>query len=467
MGNMKVGTAAVLFSVILSALFFGSGVLGYELKIIVLFCIALLTVICRRQGTRWTEIMDGYAQRVKEMAPVFLIILGIGYLIAALMVSGTSPVLVCIMTRWIDPDYILLLSFLLVTSLSCLIGTSFASIGTLGIIMYNAAVVQSIPPVVAAAAVISGAVYGGFISPFNDNMNATPGLYKMSVYEVIRKLRLPFLLSVIMTSGIFWFLGTRYTSSDTVQIQEILYEFRQSVEECFHVNMWCVLPLVTAIVLAIRKVNIIINLFVSGTIGMVFGVFVQGFPLKKCVYALYWGFQTSQFFPDREVENTLAFLLNRGGIYSMAEVLSFLLLMLVMAELLNRTGIFKAFHRTRLHNIKNPFLLTVMTFISCQILTLVTLDGIPTGVVSKDMLSDIYIKAGYDPRKIARISVVTCNWLGNWIPWSFCANYFADVCGVSVWAVMPYTLCLILPTLVMLIQSAIGRDNEKLEIRAE
>ncbi|MEE0200264.1 MAG: Na+/H+ antiporter NhaC family protein [Muricomes sp.] len=464
MGNLSVKAAGGLFLSVLLILLVGNGVLGFELKVMIIVCIALLTLCCKCQGIAFAEIMDGYSERVKEMAPAFLIILGIGYLIASFMIAGTSPVLVSILTECIHPRYILVLSFMFVTVLSSLIGTSFASLGTLGIIMFNAAVIQSVPPVMAASTVISGAVFGGFISPFNDNMNATPGLYGMDVYEVIRKNRIPFVVSVIITLVLYLLMGLKYVGGDQEETMKTLVSFQKTVRYYFDTNILCILPLIVAIAFAIRKVNIIINLFISGSLGVLFGIFQQGFSLKKCLYALYWGFQSAEFFPGEDVDELLRFLVDRGGIFSMLEVFSFVLLMLLMAELLNQTGVFRALQKTRFGEVKNPFLLTVVTFLSCELLTLVTLDGIPTGVVSKDMLSNIYIKAGYDPKKIARVSIVTCNWLGNWIPWSFCANYFAGVCGVSVWAVMPYTLCLALPTIVMLIQSALGIGNERLRM---
>jgi len=68
-----------------------------------------------------------------------------------MMISGTAPALVNWLSKLIAPKFILLLSFLLTGIMSSLIGSSFATMGTLGIVMFSTATAQGIPAGMAAA----------------------------------------------------------------------------------------------------------------------------------------------------------------------------------------------------------------------------------------------------------------------------------------------------------------------------
>lgn len=454
--------AIILFLAMMVILGIGSGFLGFELKMMVLVVVIILLLVGKYEGLTMGEMVEAYALRIKNMAPIFLILLGIGYLIAGFMMGGTIPGLVSWLTNLISPGIILVLSFVLVSILSGMIGSSFASIGTLGIIMFSVCIVQGVPAPLAAGAVICGANFGGIISPFNDNMNATPALYGMSSFDVIRKLALPVGIATILSIVYYAVQGLPYASGGGSGQSETVTELVGSINELFNVNVIVVIPLVLALVLALLKIDIIINLYVSGTVGMLLGIFVQGFPLKTCVNALYSGFNSENFFPGQELSESMGTLVNRGGMYSMADAICFLLIMFFMVSLLNQVGVFRVIQEMAFSHIKNPGVLTLASTLSCWVLMLVTLDGMPTGVVSKDMLENVYIKSGYDPKKIARIALASANWLGNWLPWAFCANYYAGVVGVSIWDCLPYMIFLPLPSIIIVILSFLGIGNEKL-----
>ncbi|MEE0200260.1 MAG: Na+/H+ antiporter NhaC family protein [Muricomes sp.] len=454
--------AGILFLLMMVILGGGSGFFGFELKMMVLIVVVILLLVGKYVGLTMGEMIDAYALKIRNMAPIFLILLGIGYLISGFMMGGTIPGLVSWLTNLISPSMILLLSFVLVSILSAMIGSSFASIGTLGIIMFSVAIVQGVPVGLAGAAVICGANFGGIISPFNDNMNATPALYGMSSFEMIRKLILPVGIATVISVIYYAVKGLPYAGEGGSLQREAITTLVNSVEELFNVNPIVILPLVLALVLAVLKIDIIINLYVSGTVGMFLGVFLQGFSFKNCINSLYSGFSSDTFFAGKELPDSMRTLLNRGGMYSMADPICFLLIMFFMVSLLNQVGVFTVIQEMVFSNIKNPGLLTLVSTLSCWILMLVTLDGMPTGVVSKDMLENVYIRSGYDPRKVARIACASANWLGNWLPWAFCANYYASVCGIEIWECLPYMIFLPLPSIIIVILSFFGIGNEKL-----
>ena len=80
----------------------GVGVLGMDLKMMLIVCTVFNTVMGKVCGYTWKDMENGVVRKITSMGGCFLILLGIGFLVGTFMMSGTLPVLVSWLAGWPD-----------------------------------------------------------------------------------------------------------------------------------------------------------------------------------------------------------------------------------------------------------------------------------------------------------------------------------------------------------------------------
>lgn len=417
---------------------FGTGKLGLDLKMMLIVCTAfnmVMAVVCHNT---WKDIETGIVRKITAMGGCFLILMGIGFLVGTFMMSGTLPVLVSWLAGLISPKIIIVLSFVLCGILSLCIGSSFAAMGTLGVVMFSVANVQGLPVGPTAAAVICGCWLGQYISPVADIVNCAASSNKITTNQYMKDMLLPCGISTALTLVFFVVLGMKYGGSASAEALAGVQSFIADVRANFNTSIVVILPLVAAIVLSLMKVNTIIVLFGSGFLALILGVLVQGFSFAACIGAAYSGFSTGTFFPEVEMTAELSSLLNRGGIFSMGDSVLFLLCALACVGTMDVIGVFDVVQETLFRDTNGAGKLTLVSTLVMLLFGLCTADPYPPAIVGADLLKKPYVKAGYDPRKAAVVSM-GCGLLTTMcLPWSFCAWYSGNIYGATLGQFFPY-----------------------------
>lgn len=430
--------AYLTIAVMLVIIGVGVGVLGMDLKMMLIVCTVFNTVMGKVCGYTWKEMENGIVRKITSMGGCFLILLGIGFLVGTFMMSGTLPVLVSWLAGLISPKIIILLSFVLCGILSICIGSSFAAMGTLGVVMFSVASVQGLPVGPTAAAVICGCWLGQYISPVADIVNCAASCSNITTNEYMKQMMLPFGISTGLTLVFFVVIGMMNGGSASAEALAGVTAFVNDVSANFNTSIVVILPLVVAIVLSLLKVNTIIVLFGSGFLALFLGVLLQGFDLTACIGAAYSGFSTATFFPDVQMTAELSSLLNRGGIFSMGDSVLFLLCALACVGTMDVIGVFDVVQRTLFRDTKNAGKLHLISTAAMLLFGLCTADPYPPAIVGPDLLKKPFVKAGYDPKKAAVVSM-GCGLLTTMcLPWSFCAWYSGNIYGASIGQYFPY-----------------------------
>ncbi len=458
--------ALLIFLIILFLLGYLGGIQGLNLKMMCLCCMALIVVTARFYGHSFGELMEAAAEKFKACCGFVLILCGIGFLIASYMMAGTGAILTVWLTNFISDKFIIVLSFVLCAAMAEAVGTSFGTLGTMGVIMMSCAQILGVNMALEAAAIVSGILISGFLSPFNDGMSSIPAIFKTDVQTMIKYNAVPTGISGVIAVVFFTIVG--FSEGETRGNTEVVIEgFRQEVLQYFKPNILVILPLALAILFVFMKVNIIINLYVSGTVGFLIAVFVQGFSPKVCFEALYSGFSTEVFFPGKEVSEGLAGLLNRGGIFSMADTVLFYTFMIIMASFLSELGIFDAirsFVVRHIRNIKNAGSLNLVTGVIIGLISLVITDSIPISMIVRDLFWDMWVDNGYNPAGIMKFAQQWGNTTGQILPWTFCAVYFSNILEVPIGQWAPFTFFVYLVPIFSCLLGFFGIGIEKIKI---
>lgn len=103
------------------------------------------------------------------ISPILILLL-IGGLVASWIMCGTVPTLIYIGLKAIDPSIFLIVTFLMCSLTSMLIGTSWGTISTLGIAFMGISNGLGAAPIYTVSAIVSGAILGDKMSPLSSSV---------------------------------------------------------------------------------------------------------------------------------------------------------------------------------------------------------------------------------------------------------------------------------------------------------
>lgn len=437
----------------------GSAIMGFSVQTLMTICCAFTLLVAYRCGWTWSDFANEMKETVGGMVPMFMLILGIGFLIGGLCYCGTVPVLVMWLANAINAKFILFLSFLLPGIMSYCIGSNFAPTGTIGVIMFSVAQIQGIPLGLVAAAVLSGANIGQYMSPLADNPNMVAGLMNVSVYDLHKKAYSITVPSVIVAAALFLVLGLRFGGGEEAVAASVA-EFATAVQSNFNVSILVLIPLIMALVLSFLKVNSVIMLYASGIVAYVMGLFLQPFDFNGMVNVMWNGFSTDMC--AGTITDSIAGLVNRGGMNSMSSCVIFTTIALVNVSMIKAIGALDIFGASLFKKCTSRGSMTLGGALFTTVICCATTDTYPSNVIATSFLKEHYEKAGIEPAKAAAmISIITNSMCSLVVPWSFGVIYCTGVMGVGVWEYMPYSFLAYALVLFMILFGYLGIGYNK------
>ena len=464
--KLSVAETYITIAFMLCALIVLYAIVGWDLKITLLLVLAFNVFMGWRIGTPFKTMEKYIGDRIGSLGFFMLVLLGIGFLMATCICSGTIPVLISWLVQCVSPSIVLLLCLILPSILSVAVISSFATLGTLGIIMFSVATMCGVPPGLAAAACICGANFGQYFSPLGDTTNLCAQVNGISIQRFMKGFSIPFGISFVITAIVFFILGNMYVSgSGTGSDIAVITDW---VHANFNTSVLVLLPFVVAIVLALLKVHAIILIYGTGVTAMILGFTLQGFGVVDCINAAYNGFSTDIMMPGVEIPEAVSSLLNRGGIYSMADGIVFFLIMLACIAVLDAIGVFDVLKESMFKKPGTAGVMTLKASICSFVFAIVACETYTTVMLSSEVIKRPIEAAGYDPTKAANISIAMGQLTAYLCRWSFLAIYMAAICGVSVLDFAPYAVLFWILPIVIIVLSFLGIGNKKLQtVKAE
>lgn len=447
----------IIIVFMLLVLCFGSGVAGINVRVCLVVCIFFDIFMAWRMGHSWADCMPTIASKIGPLSTLFLILLGIGFVIGTWMMSGTVPVVVAWMAKAINPKLTIMLTFLFCAVLASAIGSNFTTGGTIGLVMFNVAMVQGLPPVVAAAAAASGSAFGSYLSPVADQPNNCASVCGYKTNDVIKELALPVGIAVVITCVVYFFIGLRGNADIDVAAQTA--DLTNAVFSSYSGNIVILLPVLVVVLLSFTSLPSFVTLFASGTTAALVGIFVQGFTFKDATTVAWSGFKGSML--GEEVLPMLSSLVSRGGMSSMLEGVIFIFLCVICTSMMSYLGCFEFLGKV-FGSFKSIGGLNVFSNLYVMLCALVTADMAPVHVIVSETVMEPYAKLGYSPKKAMAVSIAASRWITLCLPWSFPAVYMATLYDQSVVSMIPAAIFHPLVIVAQIVLTYIGIGNKKL-----
>ena len=240
---------------------------------------------------------------VKNILLVFILI---GMITALWRASGTIAFIVYMGSKLISPSILILLTFLLCSILSVLIGTSLGTAATMGVICASIGKTMGVNSYYVGGAVLSGIYFGDRCSPMSTSALLIAELTKTNLYTNIKLMIKTSVIPFIVTCLFYLLLGFKSTVSNiSVDVTEI---FKQN----YNINIIVIIPAILIIILSILKINVKKTMLVSIVISFIIAMFIQRDNIVALINYCIFGYH--------HPNERLNLMMKGGGILSMVNV---------------------------------------------------------------------------------------------------------------------------------------------------
>ena len=302
-------------------LFTGLVVYSIDIKILLIICAAFTICVCMYQGHKWKEIEDEIVAKLAKAFPAIMILICVGLMIGAWVVSGTIPFLVYIGLQIISPKYIIITSFLVTVILSVSTGTSWGAAGTVGAALISVAAGMGAPLPAVAGAIVAGAYFGDKMSPLSDSTNMSAIATETNLYQHIGHMFYTTVPGFIVSCVVYLIAGAHFASDSQVgQVDEIINTLGELFNLAMPVGLLLLIPCVIVIAGSLMKKPTIPVMIISSAVAIVLAMLVQGFSFTDCAASMVSGFKMEMLHTSMDLENIVEQvpnLLQRGGMSSM------------------------------------------------------------------------------------------------------------------------------------------------------
>ena len=310
--------------------------LGLEplpLEIVFILAAAFAITELRILGFKWADVQASITAKLGRALPAFFILFSIGIIISSWMISGTIPMLVYYGIKIIHPKILYLLAFLVPIAFSTMTGTSFGSIGTIGVVFIGVATALDANLGITAGAIIGGAFFGDKISPLSDTTNLAAMTAEVSLYDHIRSMMYTTLPSALLAGTAYFILGFVYPPVSGGEGLESARVILDSLEGFFSFNALLLIPPIIVLWGSFRKYPTIPVLMFSASSASILALLFQRYTIADVLASLVKGFSVEMAPWMAEVPDQAAMLLNRGGLYELVDlvVLTFIVFIFIGA----------------------------------------------------------------------------------------------------------------------------------------
>ena len=404
----------------------------------------------------WTAIERSIVSGIGDVMPSVLILLVIGALSGAWMVSGIVPGFIYYGMKIIHPKFFLATACAVCAVVSIMTGSSWTTIATIGLALIGIGRAQGFEDGVVAGAIISGSYFGDKMSPLSDTTVLTASVSNTPLFTHIRYMMWTTVPAMILTLAIFTVLGISHETVSTEQMAHI----GAGLASKFDISPWVFVVPVLTVVMIVFKTPSLVALFISASLGAVFALVFQtdalkevaaaGSAIKGAVKALYG---TASFgFSDK----TLADLTESGGMAGMLNTVWLIICAMVFGGVMKVCRMLEAITLLFMRLIRGRTSMVSATVASGSFFNVVLADQYLAILLTGSMYMPIYRGKGYESRLLSRTTEDAVTVTSPLVPWSTCGMTQATMLSVPTIVYLPYSFFNLLCPLFTLALAATG-----------
>ena len=428
-------------------------------------CLLIATAICAAigmtgYGIKWKDIEHAIVNNIAGVSSALIILLIIGALSAAWMLSGVVPTLIYYGVQLIHPSLFLASCCVICAIVSVMTGSSWTTIATIGIALMGIGKAQGFEEGWIAGAIISGAYFGDKVSPLSDTTILASSVTDTPLFTHIRYLMITTVPSITIALIIFLIAGFNHGVGSTAEMTE----FANGLADRFNISLWLLLvPVVTGILIA-KKVPSIITLFISATMAVVFMLIFQMDNVIELaggssdVRSIFKTTLQTLFTSSSLQAETLQLteLIATRGMGGMMNTIWLIICAMCLGGAMTACGMLASITGMFVKFTRKLTGMVASTVGSGIFLNLATADQYISIILVGNMFRDIYKNNGYESRLLSRTTEDAVTVTSVLVPWNTCGMTQATILGVPTLVYLPYAFFNYISPLMSIFVSAIG-----------
>lgn len=433
---------------IMVILILGMVIFDADLHVLLLIALSFSCAISYKLGYNFDELIEGMQKSISEIMPAMMIFILIGAIISSWIISGTVPAIIYYGLQFITPKLFLPIGLILCSITSLAIGTSWGTVGTVGIALMGMGSGLGIPAPITAGMVISGAYFGDKMSPISDTTNLAAAAAGAELYDHVKSMSYTTIPSYIIALVIYTLIGLRY-SKGTVNKEEIDLLIN-TLAKNFNMNPIVFLPMIVLFTLNIKRMPAIPAMIIGGTVAAVIAGVVQKANVHEVILSVNYGYSgnTGVELIDK--------LLNRGGIQSMMWTFSLAFIAISLGGILEHVGYLKALISGFIEKVNNPGLLSILVILSTTVGSAAMGEVYLSLILNGNLYKEQFKRKGLKPSMLSRYLEEGGTLTQIFIPWTTGAAFVSSTLGVEVFKYAPYALLNYINPIVSIIFSFLG-----------
>ncbi len=374
----------------------------------------------------------------------------IGAIIGIFIECGTVPSIIYYGVEILSPKFFLPTTFLICSIMSYIIGSSWSTVGTIGIAILGIATSSdiSIPIPIIAGAIVSGAWFGDKVSPVSDSTVMTSTAVANNIYSHIKSMLKTTIPTYIIVLIIYFIINISFDITPIEQNK--LDEIKIALDNIYNISFINFIPLLTLIILSFFKVDAIFSLLVTIATAVFCGILSQNASLSSSLDAIMYGvnIQTDN--------NEIAYILNRGGIDSMLPTFLLCFFAISLGGILEKGGYLNVIMDRLITKVKSAFGLITMVMTTSILTTTLFADVYLPIILNANIYKKEFSKRNLNLSLLSRTIEDGTTLFVALVPWSSAAIFISTALGIAPGEYMKFSFLNILNPIITLVITFIG-----------
>ena len=422
------------------------------------------------RGTMWTEIRDAIAHSIGTATEAILILLLIGALSGTWLLAGIIPAFIHYGMMILQPGIFLFAACLVCAVLSLATGSSWGTVGTVGIALVGIGQALGLSEGWVAGAIISGAYFGDKMSPLSDTTNLAPAVAGTDLITHIRYMAYTTGPSIGIALVVFLVVG--FGGAASTETAQLAPGFSDAVSGAFSIHPGLFVAPIVVLVMIARKVPAAPALFVGVLVGALTAVVFQPEVIRQ-VAGRELGYAAASYVASMQamaldVSVTTGHgladeLLSSGGMKGMLNTVWLIVCAMTFGAVLQATGMLHRMTQALVSGVNSSLGLIGRTVGACVAFNVLASDQYIAIVVPGKMMGDAYADRDLAPENLSRTLEDAGTVTSVLIPWNTCGVAQSGILGVATLAYAPYCIFNWVSPLMTMLVAAFGWNVRKVD----
>lgn len=447
----KVWEALITLGILIAVLAIGIIVFEVDPHVPMFVGVCAAALMAMYLGYSWEEIEKSMMDGIYKALQSCCILIIVGILIGVWIDAGVVPSMVYYGLKILHPAIFFIAVVLICSITSLATGTSWGTMGTMGVAFMGIGFGLGMDPGMTAGAILSGAYFGDKMSPLSDTTNLAPAMAGTDVMSHVKAMILPTAVTYGITLVAFGILGAMQYhggDADMSRVTEFSMALNAAEGGVFHINPLLLLPPVIVIVAVAMKVpaipGITLGIFAGAILGLIFQPSCNlGSLFDFGINGYKFGEESLAFFEaslTEETAYTMTRLLESGGILNMMFSVSMTIIAMMFGGIMEYTHQLEVVVNQLKKLAKGPAGLVALTEVTCVISNATMPEQYISIVVPGRMYAEEYRKMGLHPTVLSSALEGAGTVTSALIPWNTCGVFISDTLDIEVVKYGPWAL---------------------------